>query len=106
MALGVTNTKIRKLLEELRSWHPGEKRYSLGELVEKFGLEPSVVEQIVRSEGTELAPLCDPDASTLDLDPNAINFALKEPDPDPSFEDRDTGVWRKKPTGEWELVED
>lgn len=82
------------------------------ELVEEYALEIFVVEQVARSEGFEWVPrkpamkgpTIDPDASTIDLDPEAVAEAMGNPESDPRYLDRDTGVWRKKPTGEWELV--
>lgn len=107
--------RIEQLLLELRSWGPAEARRTVAELGEMFELELFVVDRIARSEGHVLrveAPLpdedeADPNASTLDLDPDEVSHALEEPDPNPDWEDedRDTGVWRKKPTGEWERVE-
>lgn len=115
----ITQEKINALLEELRSWEPGEEKHTLTELAKQFGLDVFVVDRVVRSEGMRLKPgyeteestkndreyVVDPDASTLDLDPDEIHEALERPDPNPDYEgDVDTGVWRKKPTGEWELV--
>lgn len=111
----LTREKIELLLNELRSWRPGEKRRTLWELADMFHLEVFVVERIAASEGHHLfegAPPggadhgTDPNASTIDLDPDAVQAAAERPDPNPEWadEDRDTGVWRKKPTGEWELI--
>lgn len=107
----VTQTKINELLKELRSWEPLEQRATLNELALQFGLDIFVVDRIARSEGLQIKSGyrpeeknngVDPEASTLDLDPNELYDALDRPDPD--FDDVDTGVWKKKPTGEWELV--
>lgn len=116
MSLDVTQQKIRRLLEELRSWETGEKKHTVHELARMFDLDVFVIGQLARSEGLVLRigysdsdegkTDVDPEASTLDLDPEAINKALDEPEEDPAYEDKDTGVWRKKPTGEWELVND
>jgi len=106
-----TKEKIEQLILELRSWEPGEARKTLAELAELLDLEVFIVERVATSEGHHLlagevpdAPGADPNASTIDLDPEAVQDALEEPDPDPEWKDRDedTGVWRKKPTGEWE----
>jgi hypothetical protein len=106
-----TQQKVQRLLEELRSWGPGEIRRTLRELSEEFDLEPFVVDQIARSDGIELTPeqgsdepVADPSASTLDLDPSEVHQAVGTPEKDPSYVDRDSGMWRKKPTGEWERV--
>lgn len=109
--MSVTDQKIRRLLEELRSWAPGERRLSLRDLQEKFDLEPFVIETVARSEGLELGlpdadeQVSDPAASTIDLDPVEIHRAAAKPDPDESYQDEDTGRWRRKPSGEWELVD-
>jgi hypothetical protein len=110
VSFGVTQQKVRLLLEELRSWALGEVRLTLHELGEKFGLEEFVIEQVARSEGLDLIlshpePGADPAASTIDLDPVAVQEAVANPEVDPAYADHDTGVWRKKPTGEWELVD-
>lgn len=107
--------RIEQLMLELRTWEPGEARRTVLELAEMFELEPFVVDRIARSEGHHLwvdegpdldEEPQDPNASTLDLDPAELSGALERPDPNPDWEDedRDTGVWRKKPTGEWERV--
>lgn len=110
----VTQSKINALLEELRTWEPLEQKATLNELAAQFDLDIFVVDRIARSEGLhiksgyrpeEVSNGVDPEASTLDLDPDEIQDVLKRPDPNPEFnEDVDTGVWKKKPTGEWELV--
>jgi len=110
----VTQAKINALLEELRTWEPLEQKATLNELATQFDLDIFVVDRIARSEGLQIKSGyrpeevnngVDPEASTLDLDPDEIQDALKRPDPNPEFnEDADTGVWKKKPTGEWELV--
>ncbi len=107
-----TKEKIDQLILELRSWEPGEARRTLAELAELLDLEVFIVERVATSEGHHLLAgelpddpaRADPNASTIDLDPEAVQGALEEPDPDPEWRERDedTGVWRKKPTGEWE----
>ena len=112
--MGVSvRARIDALLRELRSWEPGEDRHTLHQLATMFDLDLFIVSRIANSEGIELTvetrdPTVDPNASTMDLDPEAIKRALDEPDPDPDWaeQDKDTGVWKKKPSGEWELVED
>lgn len=112
----VTQAKINALLEELRTWAPGETPLTLHELADKHGLDLFVVDRIVRSEGLKV-PLgeavvpdapdedADPNSTTLDLDPDEVRRALEKPDPSPDWvEDEDTGIWRRKPTGEWERV--
>ena len=110
----VTQEKIRALLEELRTWDADEERYSLRELADKFGLDRFVIDRVARSEGfhlrmgssiEDLPPESDPNASTLDLDPDEIQKALGHPEANPNYQpDVDTGIWKKKPTGEWERV--
>jgi len=110
----VTQEKIRALLEELRTWDADEERYSLRELADRFGLDRFVIDRVARSEGfhlpmgssiEDLPPESDPNASTLDLDPDDIEKALAAPENNPSYlPDTDTGVWKKKPTGEWERI--
>lgn len=108
---------INALLKELRSWDVDEERYTLRELAAKFGLDLFVVQRIAASEDMdiEVGALddeaeeeddADPNATTIDLDPDQVREAIAEPDPSPDWvdEDVDTGVWRKKPTGEWERV--
>jgi hypothetical protein len=114
----VTQTKINELLEELRSWEPGEIPSTLHELAERFDLDVFVIDRLARAEGVKVPagvpaeegedPLTDPNASTLDLDPDRVDAAARRPDPNPDWADKDadTGVWRKKPTGEYELVND
>jgi len=112
MSVGV-QARINSLLRELRSWAPGERRYSLHELAEMFHLDTFVVGRIASSEGIKLVietgdSTVDPNASTIDLDPKAVKEALEKPDPDPEWaeKDKDTGVWKRKPSGEWQRVED
>lgn len=110
----VTQDKIRALIEELRSWDDDEQRHSLDELARKFGLDRFVVDRVARSEGHHLRQEArtdegdfgaDPNASTLDLDPDEIQEALNKPENNPNYQpDVDTGVWKKKPTGEWERI--
>ena len=110
----VTQEKIRALLGELRTWDVDEERYSLEELTVKFGLDVFVVDRIACSEGFHLkrgtppeAPdwVSDPNAVTLNLDPEEIQKALRHPEARPDdHPDQDTGVWKKKPTGEWERI--
>jgi hypothetical protein len=119
----VTQAKINALLEELRTWPPGEVRGTLVDLAARHELDVFVVDRLTRSEGLKVPlgevseevlfgsrdedapPDTDPNATTLDLDPDEIDRALGVPDPSPDWaEDKDTGIWRKKPTGEWELV--
>jgi len=108
----VTQEKIRALLEELRTWEQDEQRYNLDQLARKFGLDLFVIDRVARSEGLRLpreemeetgfGP--DPNATTLDLDPDEIQEALSQPESDPNYPDVDTGVWRKNPTGEWKRI--
>jgi hypothetical protein len=57
------------------------------------------------SSDQEPPPESDPNASTLDLDPEEIQQALDKPEANPNYQpDVDTGVWHKKPTGEWERI--
>jgi hypothetical protein len=114
----VTQKKITSLLDELRSWETKEDYRTLYQLAQQYELDKFVIDRVARSEGIhlraggyEFAPLdepqdSDPNASTLDLDPEAIDEALSKPDPNPDYADRDadTGIWRKKPTGEWERI--
>jgi hypothetical protein len=111
----VTQAKINALLEELRSWGPGEINSTLHALASRFDLDVFVVDRLARAEGFAVPagtpvlddePLTDPNASTIDLDPDKVDAAARQPDPNPDWAERDedTGVWRKKPTGEWELV--
>lgn len=115
--LDVTKEKIDQLLTELRSWGPDEDRHTLHELAAMFDLDLFVVQRIALSEDMDIRAGyrleeadndVDPNASTIDLDPDAVRAAAEAPDPNPDWvdEDKDTGVWRKKPTGEWERVED
>ena len=115
----VTQTKITALLEELRTWEPGEHRQTLHQLSSRFELDLFVIDRLARSEGLKIpagvppdeperAPdrASDPNASTIDLDPEKVQEAAMRPDPNPEWseKDKDTGIWRKKPTGEWEQV--
>lgn len=112
----ITKEKIERLILELRSWEPGEARRTLAELAEMFELDLFVVDRVATSEGHHLLAggvpddreRVDPNASTIDLDPDAVEQVLESTDPNPDWEDadRDTGVWRKKPTGEWVRVEE
>lgn len=99
----------------MRSWETGERENTLHELSKKFDLDIFVIDRLARSEGFHLAagspvldeePVTDPNASTIDLDPDRVREAVDNPDPNPEWDgkDRDTGIWRKKPTGEWELI--
>jgi hypothetical protein len=111
----VTQAKINALLEEMRSWEPGDVPATLHELAERHDLDVFVIDRLARAEGFKVPagtpvldeePLTDPNASTIDLDPDKVQEAALRPDPNPdwSSKDRDTGIWRKKPTGEYELV--
>jgi len=110
----VTKEKIEQLIHELRSWEPGEAPMTLVELAAKFELDFFVVDRVATSEGHHLLAggvpddmaRVDPNASTLDLDPKAVQAVTETADPNPDWadEDADTGVWRKKPTGEWERL--
>lgn len=111
----VTQAKINALLKEFRSWDFGEHAHTLHELAEKFDLDVFVVDRLAQSDGLRIPagtpvlddePTVDPNASTIDLDPEEVRAAAERPDPNPDWveEDEDTGVWRKKPTGEWELI--
>lgn len=113
---GANQKKIRALLEELRSWDVDEERFTLRELAAQFELDLFIVQRIVASEDMDISvgsldqgpdeERADPNASTIDLDPDEVREAVAVPDPNPDWteEDVDTGVWRKKPTGEWELI--
>lgn len=101
----------------MRSWEPGEVDATLHELAERFDLDVFVVDRLARAEGVRLpagtpvlddTPETDPNASTIDLDPDKVEEAAGQPDPNPEWRDRDedTGIWRKKPSGEWELLND
>jgi len=111
----VTQAKINALLEELRSWESGETHSTLHELSSKHDLDVFVVDRLARSEGFTVPagtpvlddePEVDPNATTIDLDPDKVHEAASRPDPNPDWQkrDEDTGVWKKKPTGEWELI--
>lgn len=114
----VTQQKINRLLEELRSWAPGEERHTLRELSEKFDLEVFVVDRIAKSEGHDLRAgwkaaeegeeiIVDPDSTTLNMDEELVLEALRQPDPDEAWTDEESGRWVKKPTtGEWVRLED
>lgn len=115
----VTQHKINQLLAELRTWEPGEQRHTLHELAKMFDLDVFVVDRIAKSEGLSIRSgwkivdegdeiVVDPNSTTLDLDPEKVEKALKEPDPDPDWvdADRESGSWVKKPTGEWVRLED
>jgi hypothetical protein len=113
----VTQEKINALVEELRSWESDrDDPPSLLELSQRFDLQVFVVDRVARSEGLKLPPLLgpsgqvyeiDPDASTINLDPEKVEAATRVPDPDPSWRDRDrdSGIWTRKPSGEWERHE-
>lgn len=78
----VTREKIRALLEELRSWTPGDLRHTLHELARTFDLDVFIVDRIAKSEGFILAPGI---ALEDDVDPNAITQEIEAesvPDPD------------------------
>lgn len=49
-----TRAKVDSLLYELRSWSPGEQRYSIEELARRFHLDPFVVRRIAETEGHDL----------------------------------------------------
>jgi len=100
----VTHQKVTELIAELREWERGEDRHTGNELMTMFDLERDVVERVAESEDIDLHWV-DPNASTLDLDPDEVKAALVNPDPNPRWvdEDRDTGVW-KKDTGEWTRI--
>jgi len=112
--LDITKEKIEQLIHELREWEPGEARRTLVELAQMFELDLFVVDRVATSEGHHLLAggvpddleRVDPNASTLDLDPEAVQEVLESADPNPDWAlDKDTGVWRKKPTGEWERID-
>ncbi|TFH61422.1 MAG: hypothetical protein E4G90_09750 [Gemmatimonadales bacterium] len=108
MDFKVTHQKITKLIAELRTWEEDEDRYSGNELAVAFDLEHDVVQTIADSEDIELRWV-DPNASTLDLNPEDVKRALNNPDPNPEWvdEDKDTGVWKRDPkTGEFQRIED
>jgi len=114
----VTQENINALVAELRSWDALEERHTLHQLARMFGLDLFIVDRVARSEGHVIKAGyriededndIDPNATTIDLDPEDVHKALDGPDPNPEWEDRDdegdTGVWRKKPTGEWERID-
>jgi hypothetical protein len=112
MSIGV-QARINALVRELRSWASGENRYSLNELADLFDLDVFIVSRVANSEGIKLVietgnGRVDPNASTIDLDPKAVKEALNKPDPNPEWadKDKDTGVWKKKPSGEWERTDE
>lgn len=106
MDFQVTHGKITKLIAELRSWDAEVstfERPTMNMLSERFELPLDVIKAIAEAEGVDVRWI-DPSASTLDLDPKEIGNALELPEPNPEFEDEDTGNWRRQPTGEWERV--
>jgi hypothetical protein len=112
----LSQDKINALVAELRTWEPDEYRSTLHELADQFGLDIFVVDRIARAEGIKVRSSVftleeptppedsDPNADTLDLDPKEVEEALSKPDPNPNYKDVDTGVWKKHPTGKWELI--
>lgn len=95
----ITQTRIRALLNELRSWEPHEERRTLHELSKMFRLEVWVVQSIAKSEGFDpkLGERLPGDEVSVD-EPGVP----EETDPE-----ADTGVYRQNPsTGEFERVED
>ena len=108
MDFKVTHQKITKLIAEFRTWEDGEDRHTGNELAVAFDLEHDVVQLIAESEDIELRWI-DPNASTLDLNPEEVKKALNNPDPNPEWvdEDKDTGVWKQdSKTGEFKRIED
>ena len=95
MDFKVTHQKVTPLITELRDWHDGEDRHTGNELMAKFDLSRDAVERIAESEDIDLSWI-DPNASTLDLDPDEVSAALGVPDPNPVWvdEDKDTGIWQ------------
>ena len=95
MDFKVTHQKVTRLITELRDWADREDRHTGNELMAKFDLDREAVERIAESEGIDLTWI-DPNASTLDLDPDEVQAALDSPDPNPVWvdEDQDTGVWQ------------
>jgi len=51
-----TRAKVDSLLYELRSWAPGEQRFSIDELARRFCLDPFVVRRIAETEGLDVEP--------------------------------------------------
>lgn len=109
----VTQEKINALLTELRTWDTDEDRYTLHELAKMFDLDVFIVGRIANSEDMHIKAgyraedddrEVDPNATTQDLDPEEVQQALEDPEGDGDYPEADTGVWKKKPTGEWELV--
>jgi hypothetical protein len=112
----ISQRKINDLIAELRTWEPGELRSTLHELAKQFNLDIFVVDRICRAEGVRPRAVyeieepgpppedSDPNADTLDLDPKEVEEALLKPESNPNYEDVDTGVWKKHPTGKWELL--
>ena len=71
-----TKAKIDALLRELRSWDLGERRYTVQELVERFGLPPLVIRRIAGAEDADLVIGEVGDDGDDDVDPNAITQPL------------------------------
>ena len=108
MDFKVTHPQVTKLIAELRGWEEGENRRTGNELMILFDLKEDAVQRIAESEDIDLTWV-DPNASTLDLDPEALQVAMSSPDPNPDWvdEDKDTGVWKQNPkTGEFQRIEE
>lgn len=91
----ITQTRIRALLTELRSWEQDDERLTLHELSKRFRLEVWVVQSIAKSEGFD---------PKLGERPAGEEITEDEPETDP---DAITGVYRQNPdTGEFERIDD
>jgi len=102
----VTHEKVTQLIVELRSWDedvPLAERPPMNVLAEKYRLPMEAVRKIAEAEDIDVRWV-DPNASTLDLDPEELDHAMTVPESNPNYKDVDTGIWQKKPTGEWKRV--
>jgi len=104
--------RIDALLAELRSWGPLERKATVEELADRYGLDVFVVQRLASSEGIQLKYadiVLDP---MVEVDPAADTKPIErddipEDEDDPEFEDKDTGVWKQnRETGEWALIDD
>jgi len=102
---------INALIAELRSWPDDEAQLTVYELSQRFGLEAFVIQQIARSEDVDLKfsrpqdSDVDPNETTIDLDPEEVDEALKKRDPNPDWKDKDevSGVWE---SGRFKRIDD
>jgi hypothetical protein len=66
---------VDSLLYELRSWAPGELRFSIEELAKRFHLDPFVVRRIAETEGLDLDPgVPEPKPHADDSKPTIVVF--------------------------------